>query len=45
MTQCTNYVEIDGVYYVLDMEALSKFIISNDNELVTERTKTEQWVV
>lgn len=44
MIKCNNYVEIDGTYYVLDMDALSKYIISNDNGNVVERTKSEQWV-
>lgn len=44
MIKCDNYVEIDGTYYVLDMDALSKYIISNDNGNVVERTKSEQWV-
>jgi hypothetical protein len=44
MIRCNNYVEIDGTYYVLDMDALSKYIISNDNGNVVERTKSEQWV-
>ncbi len=44
MINCNNYVEIDGTYYVLDMEALSKYIIGNDNGMVVERTKSEQWV-
>ena len=44
MIKCNNYVEIDGAYYVLDMDALSKYIISNDNGNVVERTKSEQWV-
>lgn len=44
MINCTNYVEVDGTYYVLDMDALSKYIISNDNGMVVERTKSEQWV-
>lgn len=44
MINCSNYVEIDGTYYVLDMDALSKYIISNDNGNVVERTKSEQWV-
>jgi hypothetical protein len=44
MIKCNNYVEIDGTYYVLDMDALSKYIISNDNGNVIERTKSEQWV-
>ena len=44
MIPCRNYVEIDGTYYVLDMEALSRYIISNDNGMVVERTKSEQWV-
>lgn len=44
MINCSNYVEVDGTYYVLDMDALSKYIISNDNGMVVERTKSEQWV-
>jgi hypothetical protein len=44
MIKCNNYVEIDGTYYVLDMDALSKYIVSNDNGNVVERTKSEQWV-
>lgn len=44
MIKCNNYVEIDGTYYVLDMDALSKYIISDDNGNVVERTKSEQWV-
>lgn len=44
MIKCNNYVDIDGIYYVIDMDALSKYIISNDNGNVVERTKSEQWV-
>lgn len=44
MINCNNYVEIDGTYYVLDMDALSKYIVGSDNGNVVERTKSEQWV-
>lgn len=44
MIKCSNYVETDGMYYVMDMDALSKYIISNDNGNIVERTKSEQWV-
>lgn len=44
MINCTNYVEIDGTYYVLDMDALSEYIISKDNGKIVETTKSEQWV-
>lgn len=40
----TNYVEIDGTYYVLDMDALSKYIVGDDNEKIIEKTKSERWV-
>ena len=43
-TNSNNYIEIDGTYYVLDMDALSRYIVGDDDEKVTERTKTEQWV-
>ena len=39
-----NYVEIDGTYYVLDMDALSKYIVGDDNEKIIEKTKSERWV-
>ena len=45
MINCSNYVEVDGTYYVLDMDALSKYIIGSDNGNIIERTKNEQWVV
>ena len=44
MINCSNYVEIDGTYYVLDMDALSEYIISKDNGKIVETTKSEQWV-
>ena len=40
----TNYVEIEGTYYVLDMDALSKYIVGDDNEKIIEKTKSERWV-
>ena len=43
MTQCNNYFEIDGTYYALDMDALSKYIVGVDNEKIIEKTKSEQW--
>ena len=44
MVFSTNYIELDGAYYALDMDALSAFIVGSDNEKVIDRTKTEQWV-
>ena len=44
MIACDNYVEIDGTYYVLDMDALTKYIGGNDDEKIIEKTKNEQWM-
>jgi hypothetical protein len=44
MKYSLNYIELDGAYYVLDMDALSSYIVGSDNEKVIERTKNEQWV-
>ena len=40
----SNYIEIDGTCYVLDMDALSKYIVGDDNEKIIEKTKSERWV-
>ena len=44
MKYSLNYIELDGAYYALDMDALSSYIVGSDNEKVIERTKNEQWV-
>ena len=45
MVNSTNYVEIDGAFYVLDLDALCKYIVGDDNEKIIQKTKTEQWVM
>ena len=40
----TNYVEFDGTLYVLDMDALSRYIVGKDDDKVIEKTKSEQWI-
>lgn len=39
-----QYFEIEDTYYVLDMDALTKYIGGNDNEKIIEKTKNEQWM-
>lgn len=44
MTYSTNYIAFDGVYYAIDIDALSRYIIGTDDEKVIEQTKSEQWI-
>ena len=43
MIKSSNYIEIDGTVYVLDMDILSAYLYFNDNEKIIEKTKNEQW--
>ena len=41
---CTNYIEAEGTYYILDMNALSKYIVGVDDDKIIEKTKSERWM-